>query len=97
MELWCVNLSKNTIEVRPRTIVGYILLGGAVVLFVYITILSIFLANGTFQPLKVALANPVNGNDVIIGIVLQLGVYAILAGIAFGLGKLGVDLTKNSN
>jgi hypothetical protein len=63
-------MSKNTIEVTPRTIVGYILLGGAIVLFLYVTIMGVFLANGTFQPLKVAIANPVNGNDVITGIVL---------------------------
>jgi hypothetical protein len=86
-------MSKNVIEVTPRKILGYVLLALGIILWLIVIVTGLLLAIGMIQPIRVP--NLGYGIDVVAGIVLQLGIYAILVGIGFGLAKNGVDLIKD--
>lgn len=62
-----------------------------IILFLYVAINAILLSNGTFQPIKVNMANSGYGNDAFAGILLQIGAFSILVGIAFAVTKAGIS------
>ncbi|HMK95685.1 MAG TPA: hypothetical protein VK536_09850 [Candidatus Limnocylindrales bacterium] len=82
----------NVIEVTPRKILGYVLLGIAIILFFYVILSGVLLATGTIHAITIYDSYQYG---VFADIGLQLGIYAILAGVAFGIGKLAVDLVKS--
>jgi hypothetical protein len=83
----------SKIEVTPRRILGYIMIALGLILWSIVIVSGLLLVMGILQPIRVP--NVGYGIDVVVGIVLQLGVYAILVGIGFGLAKNGVDLVKD--
>jgi len=83
----------SKIEVTPRKILGYALIALALILWSIVIVSGLLLVMGMFQPLRVP--NVGYGVDVVAGIVLEIGIYAILVGIGFGLAKSGIDLTKD--
>ena len=85
-------MGKNVIEVTPKKILGYVLLTVAIILFVYVIVSGVLLASGTIH--TVTIYNSYQ-YGVFAGIILQLGIYGILAGVAFGIAKIGVDLVKD--
>lgn len=86
-------MSSNIIEVTPRKVLGYILIALGLVLWSIVIVTSLLLIMGIMQPIKVP--NVGYGLDLVVGMVLQLSVYALLVGIGFGLAKNGVDLVKD--
>ena len=84
----------SKIEVTTKQLFGYALLVAAIILFIYITANAILLINGTFQPIKVEMTNPSYGNDTIAGIILQIGLFAVLTGVALAVAKIGLNLIK---
>ena len=85
-------MGKNVNKVTPRKILGYALIALAIVLFVFVIVSGILLAAGVTHPIMAFTSYP---NGVFAGIVLQLGIYAILAGVGFGIAEIGVDLVKD--
>ena len=88
------------VKLTPKAIFGYALLIIGLVLLGYVGISCILLANGTTEPLNVE----INGLDVengldletatFMGIVLQLGAYALLIAISYALMKTGLSIKK---
>jgi hypothetical protein len=71
---------------------GYVLIAVAIVLFVFVIVSGVLLAAGVIHPIMAYTSHP---SGVFAGIVLQLGIYAILAGVGFGLAEIGVGLVKD--
>ena len=84
----------SKIELTTKQLFGYTTLVIGITVFVYVIAYAVLLANGTVTPIKVAMENPGYGNDVMAGIILQIGLFAVLAGIAFGLARIGIWISK---
>jgi len=74
---------------------GYVLLVGGIILFLYIAVNAILLVNGTFEPIKVEIPSPSWGNDVFAGILLTIGLFGVLTGVAFAISKIGLNIIKD--
>ena len=85
-------MGKTNNEVTPRKLLGYVLIAVAIILFVFVIVSGVLLAAGTIHPIMAYTSYP---NGVFAGILLQLGIYAILAGVGFGIAEIGVDLVKD--
>ncbi len=88
----------SNIEVTPRSVLGYIMIAFALVLWIIVIVSSILLLLGILEPIMVPDIGRWGtqlGIDEIMGIVLQLGIYSLLAGIGYGLAKNGTDLVKS--
>ena len=88
-------IETSKIEVTSRQLFGYGLIVAGIILFIYVVLNGILLANGTFEPLRIPMANSGYGNDVFAGILLQIGVFGVLAGIGFAVAKIGLGLVKD--
>jgi len=89
-------MSKSTIEVTPKTILGYALFFIGIFLFVYVAFTCFMLANGTVEPLQVEFEESLLTQDfsVFLGIILQIGMYGILMFASSILMKIGLSITK---
>jgi len=72
-----------------------VLLVAGIILFLYVAVNAILLANGTFEPIKVEIASPNFGNDVFAGILLTIGLFGVLTGIAYAIAKIGLNIIKD--
>lgn len=88
-------MSKSTIEVTPKTMLGYALFLVGLVLLVYVAFNCLMLANGTVEPLKIGeeLINIIE-NQFFLGIMLQIGMYALLIFVSFILMKIGLSISR---
>ena len=85
----------SKIEVTQKQLFGYVLLVAGIILFLYVAINAILLANGTFEPIKIEIASPNYGNDVFAGILLTIGLFGVLTGIAYAIAKIGLNIIKD--
>ena len=85
----------SKIEVTQKQLFGYVLLVAGIILFLYVAINAILLANGTFEPIKIEMASPNYGNDVFAGILLTIGLFGVLTGIAYAIAKIGLNIIKD--
>jgi polyferredoxin len=85
-------MGKNVNEATPKKLLGYALIAVALILFVFVIVSGVLLAAGVIHPIMAYTSYP---NGEFAGIVLQLGIYAILAGVGFGIAEIGVDLVKD--
>ena len=82
-------------EVTPKKLFGYVLLATGIILFLYVTVDAILLVNGTLEPIKIEMAGSSSGYDVFAGIILTIGLFAVLIGIAYGIAKIGLNIIKD--
>lgn len=82
-------------EVTAKQIFGYILIGVALSVLLYVGVAGLLLTTGITQPLHVPMSNPGYGNDVLAGILLQIGVYGIFVGVVFVLSNIGYRFVKD--
>ena len=85
----------SKIEVTPKKLFGYVLLVTGIILFLYVAIEAILLVNGTLEPIKIEMAGSSSGYDVFAGIILTIGLFAVLIGIAYGIAKIGLNIIKD--
>jgi hypothetical protein len=81
--------------VTPRKVLGYVFLSGGVSIFAVVIVTVYLLAEGVLVTPIIAMPNPGYGNDVFAGLFLEIGLLSILTAVAFGICKIGVDLSKN--
>ena len=89
-------MSKSTIEVTPKTILGYVLFSIGLFLFVYVAFTCWMLANGTVEPLQLEFEETVLTEEslILLGIIIQIGMYGILMFASSILMKIGLSITK---
>jgi hypothetical protein len=92
-------VNKAVIEITPRKAVAYTLIAASIILLMYVGVSALLLASGSMKPLKVEMpsnfVNPNSGVDVVIGVLLQTGMYGVLVGVALALANIGAKLTKD--
>jgi hypothetical protein len=86
---------NKKIGATPRKALGYTLLSVGVSVFATVIITVYMLATGIMVPPVIAMPNPGYGNDVFAGLFLEISLLSILSAVAFGICKIGVDLSKN--
>lgn len=86
-------MGRNVIELTPRKILGYVLLTVGISFSVILIIGVILLATGMLTPIKIPVPNQSSGIDVFAGLALEIGLLAILSAVAFGMCKIGVELS----
>ena len=85
----------SKIEVTTKQLFGYVLLVAGIILFLYVAADAILLVNGTLEPITIEMAGSSSGYDVFAGILLTIGLFAVLVGIAFGIAKFGLNIIKD--
>ncbi len=86
---------NKKIGVTPRKELGYVLLSVGVSIFAVVIVTVYLLAEGVLVTPIIAMPNPGYGNDIFAGLFLEIGLLSILTAVAFGICKIGVDLSKN--
>ena len=87
-------MSKPVIEISPKAVFGYCLFFIGLLLLGYVALNCILLANGTMEPLKVSEERIGYGNEILFGIFLQIGAFAVLVGVSYLLMKMGLQISK---
>jgi len=88
------------IKLTPKSLFGYVLFFLGLVLLGYVCMNAIYLASGTFQPLKIELADQSGRivgtieTQVFLGIIVQIGMYALIIAIASILMKNGMSIAR---
>ena len=82
------------VKVTPKAIFGYALLIIGLVLLGYVGMSCILLASGTIEPLSVEITGLNVETAAFVGIILQLGAYALLIAISYALMKIGTSIKK---
>ena len=90
-----LKLDKAVIELTPKKLFGYILVAAGIILFLYVVINAVLLINGTIQPLKIEDVGLTSGSDVLAGIILQVGLFGVLTGIAYAIARIGLSIAKD--
>jgi len=90
------------IKLTTKSLLGYVLFFLGLVLLGYVTMNAIYLASGVFQPLRIQLTDPQSGRalisavetQVFFGIVVQIGMYALIIAVASILMKNGITIAR---
>lgn len=82
------------IEITAKKLSGYILIIAAILILIIVSVYAALTASGTIQPIKVEVPQPSYGNEVAFGIILQIGMYGILVGVAFALASIGAKIIQ---
>lgn len=88
-------MNTSIIELTPKKLFAYALFFIGLLLLSYTVFQCILLANGTIKPLKIT-EEPIGSNhiDILYGITLQIGMYALLIVVSYILIKTGVSIAK---
>lgn len=91
----------SEIKVSTRSLFGYALVIIGLVMLGYVSLNAVYLSSGVFQPLKVqvndAAGKPLLTSvetQVFFGVVVQIGMYALLVSIAFVLMSKGWEISR---
>ena len=89
-------MNKSVIEVTPKTIFGYAMFCFGLFLLVYVAFTCFMLANGTVEPLQLEFEETTFTEEglILLGILLQIGMYGILMFASSILMKVGLSITK---
>jgi len=90
------------IKLTPKSLFGYVLFFLGLVLLGYVVMNAIYLASGVFQPLRIQLTDPTSGRalistvetQVLFGIMIQIGMYALIIAVASLLMKNGLSVAR---
>jgi len=87
------------IKLTPKALFGYVLFILGLMLLGYVCLNAIYLASGVFQPLKIELSQVGQTfgieSQVFFGIVVQIGMYALIVAIASVFMKYGLNIARN--
>ena len=84
----------SKIELTTKQLFGYAFLIVGIIMFIYVAVTAILLVNGTIQPITVDIAGINSENALFAGIILQIGLFALLIGIGYAFAKIGLNITK---
>ena len=85
-------MSRATIELNLRTAFGLAFVVIGLAMLAYVSLMAFQLAIGVIQPLKVS-EQPIGyGNEILYGIMLQIGMFGLLVVVAYILMKFGFTL-----
>ncbi len=93
-------MSESEIKMTPKSLFGYVLFFLGLVLLAYIVFNAIYLASGVFQPLRVQINNSAGvsliavDTQVWFGIIIQIGMYALIIAVASVLMKNGLSVAR---
>jgi hypothetical protein len=92
---------ESEIKLTTRAMFGYTLFIIGLVLLVYVVVNGIYLAQGVFQPLKIQVTDatgkaliPSADTQVFLGIIVQIGMYALIVAVASILLKNGLSVAR---
>jgi len=88
------NKMAMEVKVTPKALFGYALLIIGLILLGYVGMNCILLASGTIEPLSVEIIGLNVDTAAFVGIILQLGAYALLIAISYALMKMGMSIKK---
>jgi len=92
----------SEIKLTPKSLFGYILFILGLILLGYVAMNAIYLASGVFQPLRIQITDPTRGQalitavetQVLFGIMVQIGMYALIIAVASVLMKNGLSVAR---
>jgi hypothetical protein len=90
----------SEIKLTPKSLFGYILFFLGLVLLGYVVLNAIYLANGVFQPLRVQITDSTGRSLITVdtgvwfGIIIQIGMYALMVAVASILMKYGLAIAR---
>jgi len=95
-------MATSEIKLTPKSLFGYVLFILGLVLLGYVAMNAIYVASGVFQPLRIVMTDPSSGRalitavetQVFFGIVIQIGMYALLIAVASILMKTGLSVAR---
>lgn len=89
-------MAEKEIKLTPRSLFGYVLFFFGLILLAYVCLNAIYLASGAFKPLQVVIEKtPMSiESQIFFGIILQIGMYAIIIVIASILMKNGISIAR---
>ncbi|HVP41199.1 MAG TPA: hypothetical protein VMS95_04535 [Candidatus Krumholzibacteriaceae bacterium] len=90
-------MSKTTVELNIRVIFGLVFMIIGLIMLLYVAIIAFQLATGAITPLKVSISGTYGlnaGYDVLFGILLQIGMFAIIVVIAYILMRVGLSIMR---
>lgn len=87
-------MAKATVTFNISTILGAILMIAGLIILVVISWNAYQLAVGSLQPLEIRPDALTSTNAILYGIVLQIGMFAVLVGVAYTLMRFGMTVTQ---
>jgi uncharacterized membrane protein YjgN (DUF898 family) len=93
-------MAKTTVELNLSSIFGVFLLVIGIVVLGIVAVSAYLLSNGTLQPLQVAYKAQIGNvtispeTSLLFGILLQIGMFAVLVGVAYTVMRFGAMLIQ---
>ena len=89
-------MTEGEIKLTPKSLFGYVLFIIGLLLLGYVCLNAIYLASGTFKPLQVQTDQKTISIETqfFFGIMLQIGMYALIIVIASILMKNGMSIVR---